>query len=346
MNYAIILAGGVGSRFWPLSRSTQPKQLLSVCSRRPMLEETVRRIRSFIRNDAIYIAANKAHDRKAGACLKQLHIPARNIFLEPEGKNTLAPVALLSRRIADCDPEAVVIVLPSDHMVKRPAVLIRLLKQAAAVAQKGYLVTLGIVPERPETGYGYLKVKQRCGNFYRVEKFIEKPDLKTAEKFIRDRRYYWNNGIFVFKAQVLLEEIRKLQPAFYALLMRMRTETRLRQLWKKLPSISLDYAIMEKTSRAALLPADYGWVDIGSWSALEEVLPKDRQGNIFRGNCVDIGSRNTLVWPDKRLVATVGLDGLIVIDTPDALLVCAKDKAQDVKKVVQRLKRKNLKERI
>jgi mannose-1-phosphate guanylyltransferase/mannose-6-phosphate isomerase len=346
MNYAIILAGGVGSRFWPLSRPAQPKQFLHVCSGRPMLEESVRRIRGFIRKDSIYIATNKAHRRKAAACVKQLHIPNRNIFLEPEGKNTLAPIAVLSRRIAEADPEAVIIVLPSDHLVRQPKALVKILKQAVVVAQQGYLVTLGIVPDRPETGYGYLKVKQRCGNFYRVEKFIEKPDSKRAKKFLQDRRYYWNNGIFIFKARSMMEEIRKLQPAVFTAVMRMKTQKDFARLWAQLPSISLDYAIMEKTRRAALLRADYGWVDIGSWPALQEAMPKDSRGNILRGNCLDIESRNTLVWSDKRLVATVGLNNLIVIDTPDALLVCAKDKAQDVKRVVQKLKEKNCKERM
>lgn len=347
MNYALILAGGIGSRFWPLSNSQDPKQFLNLYSSRPMLEETIHRLRRLIKKENIYIATNQKYYQKIKNCVRNLKLAQKNILFEPQARNTFAPIAVLSKRIKGQDPQAVILVLPCDHLVKDQKKFITLLKEAIEVASQDRIVTLGIPPRRPETGYGYIKInpKAQSRNLYLVDKFVEKPNLKTAERFLKDKRYYWNSGIFIFKAKVMLEEIQKLAPSAYKIVAGIkerpgllgRANAGLTKLWHKLPSISIDFAIMEKTNRLALLAADYGWMDLGSWQAIAEVFQKNRDGNTLKGKCISVGDKNTFIWSDNRLVATLGLKDIIVVNTKDALLVCAKDKTQDVKKIAQRL---------
>jgi mannose-1-phosphate guanylyltransferase len=342
MTHVIILAGGSGTRFWPLSRRNQPKQFLRVCSEKPMIEDTLLRLDTLVPKNNIHIAAGLVHTNKIRQCASNLGIPLRNCFFEPSGKNTFSPIVLLSQKIYTFDPEAVIVVLPSDHFIKDSSGFRKIIKQAVSVAKNGYIVTLGISPKGPETGYGYIKIK--FGNnkgFYFIDKFTEKPVLSVAKRFVKDRRYYWNAGMFIFKAKVMLDEAKKYMPKESALIQKMSSAPGLIKIWKELPSISIDYAIMEKSSKMALIPADFGWSDIGSWQALEEVLKKDAQGNIVRGNSTILDCNNSLVFADKRLVAAVGLKDVVIVDTPDALLVCAKDKSQDVKKLVELFSKKN-----
>lgn len=349
MNYAIILAGGVGSRFWPLSRAIEPKQFLNICSSRPMLEEAIRKISPVVNPENIYIATNFAHRQKVKSCMRGLKIPSENILFEPATKNTLAPIAVLTEKIYFGDQDAVILVLPCDHFIRDKQRFLHLLKKAMDIARAGRIVTFGFSPKRPETGYGYIKTRLKpasCKPAYEVERFIEKPVLAVAEKFIRDKHYYWNSGIFIFRADTMLGEIRSFTPRVYGMLAKALGKDGIKKIWQRMPSISVDYAIMEKTRKAVLLPADYGWMDLGSWQAIVEVMKKNKQNNIFRGNCIDIGSKNTLSWSTQRLVATVGLDGIIVVDTKDALLVCALDKAQEVKKVIGLLKQRHLRKQI
>lgn len=346
MNYVIILAGGVGSRFWPLSRTMEPKQFLNLCSGKSMIEDTINRIRRLIERDNIYIATNKIYHKNIKACLKYLDVPAANLFFEPESRNTLPPIGTLSKNIHNKDDEAVILVMPSDHFIKNEDKFLNTLDRAITVAKKGYIVTIGISPDCAETGYGYIKVKSKNKGFYSIERFIEKPELARAKKFVKDKRFYWNGGIFIFRADCLLGEIKRYAPTDFKLINRIKDKASLERLWPQLTSISIDYAVMEKTKKAVLIPADFGWMDLGSWRAIEYFAKKDKCGNIFRGDCIDIGSRNTLAWSDNRLLATLGLSNIIIVDTKDALLVCSKDKTQDVKKIVQILKQKNLKERI
>lgn len=342
MNYAIILAGGIGSRFWPLSRYLEPKQFLNIGSKKSMLEESIHKVIGLIKKENIYIAANKAHRQKIEECINKFNLSLNNIFFEPEGKNTLAPIGVLSQKIYRIDPEAVIVVLPCDHFVKNNQRFLKSLRQGLRIAKQGYIVTFGITPKRPETGYGYIKVKSKKTKFYyAVEKITEKPDLDKARQFIQDKKYYYNSGLFIFRADVMLKEIRRIAPRAYKTIIKIKNKQDLNRLWPRFSSVSLDYAIMEKTRNAAMLIADYGWLDLGSWQAIEETVKKDKDGNIFRGSCIDIGSKNSTVWSQKRTIATLGLDNVIVVDTEDALLVCAKDKAQDVKRIVRILKRKN-----
>lgn len=340
MDYAIILAGGTGSRFWPVSRTLEPKQFLEVCSKNSMLADTLKRIAGYVARGNIYIAANSLHRDKILECLKNFHLPQKNVFFEPEGKNTLAPIGFLSWKISKIHKDAVIIVLPCDHFIEDKKKFRKSLKKAVDIARRGYIVTLGIKPRRPETGYGYLQSAKKIKGqrFLGVKKFIEKPTLKVATKIFRNKDYYWNSGMFIFRADILLNELKRWAPQVYRIISA-NTE-KARSLWGRLPALSIDYGVMEKTDKIALLPADFGWVDLGSWRAVEELLGKDQNNNIFKGNCLDLESKNLLVWGHSRLVATVGLDNLVIVDAPNALLVCAKDKTQDVKKIVQLLERR------
>jgi len=351
MNYAVILAGGVGSRFWPLSRKSEPKQFLSICSDRPLIVETIRRIAPLVAKKNIYLAANGMHKKKIKKCLKGLGILPENIFWESQGKNTLAPIAILTNKIYSEDRDALIAVLPSDHFIKETPKFIRALSKSFAIAKYGYIVTMGIKPLRPETGYGYIKAHSRirvpgAGICYKVERFIEKPDTSKARAFSRESGYYWNSGMFIFKAEAMLQEIKKLAPQTGKLIVGIDSKKEMASTWPKLPSISIDYAIMEGTARAVVLPVDYKWTDLGSWQALEEIMPQDKRRNVLKGNCFDIGSSNIFVWSAKRLTATVGLKDIIIVDTDDALLVCHKDKAQDVKKLVQSFKKSKLRKHL
>ena len=348
MNYAIILAGGVGSRFWPLSRESQPKQFLNICSRNTLLKETLYRISSVVSRKNIYLAGNRIQESKINKCLRGAGIPRANIFFEPCGKNTLAPITVLSRKIYSGDKEAIIAVLPSDHFIGETARFSSAIAKAFRVARRGYIVTMGIRPDHPETGYGYIKAGPKikipkAGPCYRSERFIEKPGIAKAKALIKDRRYYWNSGMFIFKAEVMLQEIRRLAPRTYRLTAGINNKKDITKTWPRLASLYIDYAVMEKTAKAVVLPADYTWTDLGSWQAWEEIMPKDKRGNIFKGNnCFDLGSSNSLIWSGRRLVATVGLRDIIIVDTDDALLVCHRDRAQDVKRLVESFKKKRL----
>jgi mannose-1-phosphate guanylyltransferase/mannose-6-phosphate isomerase len=348
MNYAIILSGGVGTRFWPLSRQLSPKQFLSICFDKSLIEETINRISPLVENKNIFLAANEMHLKKVKSCITGKNVPWKNFFFEPQGKNTLAPIAVLSHLAYLTDKNAIISVFPSDHYIKDRNKFLKLFTHAIEAAKDGFIVTLGIVPVRPETGYGYIKAGQRqkikgFGPCYKLQRFIEKPDLKKAKEFVKAGNYYWNGGIFIFKAGVFLDEVKKHMPKTYALIKAMKNKKDCLRLWNKLPNISIDFAVMEKTDRAVVIPASCGWTDLGSWQSMEEIMHKNKDGNIFRGCCVDLGSKDTFVWSNSRLVTTVGLKDIIVVNTKDALLVCAKEKAQDVKSLVTLLKQKNLK---
>jgi len=306
------------------------------------MEEALARISPLIKKENIYIGSSSMHSEKIKACLKKPKIPLKNVLFEPEGKNTLGPIALLSKRILSADPEAVITVLPCDHFVKDKARFLKLIKKGIGIAQQGYIVTLGVPPSRPETGYGYIKIKSRHRDFCTVDKFIEKPDLRRAKVFLKDTRYYWNAGIFIFRADIMLGEVSRYARATYKIINQIKGSKSFNKLWRKLPFISIDYAVMEHSRKIALLSADYGWTDLGSWQSLGEIIKKDNHGNIFKGNCIDMGSRNTLAWSEHKLVATLGLENVFVINTEDALLVCRSDKAQEVKELVGLLRQKKL----
>lgn len=339
MTYAIILAGGSGARFWPLSRKATPKQFLSFSSNESLLEETVKRLNGFVIKDNIYIATSKIYKKNIFDIFHKFGIKSENIFFEPQGRNTFAPIGVLSKLIYDKDNDAAIVVLPSDHHIADGAEFARKLKIAFRATEKGYIVTIGLKPGHPETGYGYIKIRpplaRHSSSVYKVDRFIEKPKLEKAKQFLKDKRYYWNSGIFIFKASVMLKEIKELAHKDYDLILKIKNSEDKFRFWKKFTPLSIDYVIMEKSNKIALVPADFGWIDLGSWKAVEYFFQKDAQGNISRGNCIDIGSKNSIFWSDSRRLVTVGLDNAIIVDIKDALLVCAKDRAQDVGKIVK-----------
>ncbi len=358
--YAVIMAGGSGTRFWPLSRETMPKQLLKIGSEDTLICDAVSRVLPLVHEKNILIVTNQTLADTIGHQLltKFNRVWDGNMILEPEAKNTAPALGLAALYLERMDPDAIMIVLAADHSIRKPDDFLTVLQKAAEAACHSYLVTLGIKPDRPETGYGYIKAGATCSEtgvegVCKVEAFVEKPDVETARGYLKQGGYYWNSGMFVWKVSTLLNEIAKCHPALHRGLSEIRKsvgtekETEVvKDVFKKLEPISIDYAVMEKTDRAAVIPADIGWSDVGSWTALVEVLDRDAAGNVIAGNVIDIGSRDSIIYAQKRLVATIGLKDTVVVDTPDATLVCNKERAQDVKKIVEELKKRKSEEHL
>jgi mannose-1-phosphate guanylyltransferase len=366
--YAVILAGGAGTRFWPVSRRSNPKQFLNITGKGTLLQETLERIKPMASAAHVLIVTNAAYRHEIGRQVSRYGVPRENILLEPSAKNTAPAVCWAAAKIHRDDPDAVMVVLPSDHLILHEKRFLRVLSEAVRLARRDYLVTLGIVPTRPETGYGYLRTaKARAGGrtVVCVERFTEKPSPAKAAQFIRRRNYYWNSGMFVWKSSIILQAFKKHLPQVYNIfvgagLRPARTgyeivrkskvhvgagfkpartgHAAVKKVWDNLPSISIDYGILEKAGNVAAVPAPaIGWSDLGSWESLTDVLTADQRGNIFKGDVLPVDCRGTLVWGDKRIIAPVGLENMIIIDTPDALLVCRKDRSQAVKDVVTAL---------
>ncbi|MHB8845801.1 MAG: mannose-1-phosphate guanylyltransferase/mannose-6-phosphate isomerase [Nitrospirota bacterium] len=358
--YAVIMAGGSGTRFWPLSREKMPKQLLKIGSEDTLIQLTVDRVLPLVKREHVFIVTNHGLAVDIGTQLKSRFGGSwdRNLILEPEAKNTAPALALSALHLNRIDPDGIMVVLSADHSIRNVEAFRACIATAAKAAAQDYLVTLGIKPSRPETGFGYIKSGKPCQGadvegVFRVERFVEKPDLRTAQGYLQSGQYYWNSGMFVWKVRTFLREIERYMPSLYQGIEEVRksigsgTETEaVRGMFSRVQPVSIDYGVMEKTDRAAVVPADIGWSDVGSWTALEEVTDKDSSGNIIAGNVVDIDSHDSVIYADQRLVATIGLRDTIVVDTPDATLVCSRDRAQDVKKVVDELKRRKAEEHI
>lgn len=337
---AVILAGGSGTRFWPMSREESPKQLLRLLSGNTMLEETITRAERVLQGGRVMIVTTRA---QAGA-VKMLDSKSASVIAEPSARNTAPAIALAAAEVVKADPEGIMLVMPADHFIRDEAKFREAVETAVWFAADGQLVTFGIKPAHPETGYGYIQGGENLGGgVLKVVRFAEKPDHATAQRYVADGNYFWNSGIFCWKAAAILAELEKFEPAIHIAVVDGPVTD---EGYALLPSISIDYAVMEKTDRAVVLPVDFGWSDVGSWSALDEVLEKDPRGNIFQGNVVDVDSSGTSVIASERLVATIGLKDIVVVETPDAVLVCPKDRAQDVKKVVDILRGRNASEHV
>ncbi|MCX5694167.1 MAG: mannose-1-phosphate guanylyltransferase/mannose-6-phosphate isomerase [Candidatus Omnitrophica bacterium] len=347
MNYAVILAGGVGSRFWPFSRELEPKQFMKIIGQHSLLQATIQRLSGLVSPSRIYVITNKIYFYEVKAQVAKFRIPDKNIILEPQGKNTAPAVGLCAKLIGQIDPDAVLLVLPSDHYIKNVGNFKATLKKAVACAKNNFLVTLGIKPTTPSIGYGYIKVGKKSSGHLQVQKFLEKPDLNKAREYFKDKSFYWNSGMFIWKASVLLEEIRAYLPGLYSSLKLINSVDDIPKVWPQIEAISVDYGIMEHSKRIALIPSNFYWTDLGSWEALSEVFPKDRKGNIVSGNALNLDSQGVCVFSmGNRLVSTIGIKDAIIADTPDALLVCNRDKTQDVKKLVELMKSLNRKEHL
>ena len=339
MTYAVILAGGVGSRFWPFSRELEPKQFMKIIGQASLLEATIQRLSGVVQARRVYIITNKIYFYEVKAQVAKFGIPDTNIILEPQGKNTAPAIGLCAKLIRQFDKEAVLLVLPSDHYIKNLGNFKRTLKKAIGAAKNNLLVTIGIKPTAASTGYGYIKVGGRKNGYMIVEKFLEKPDLNKAKKYFKDKKFFWNSGMFIWKAEVFLEEVRKYLPKLHAHLQRINSVDDLPRIWPQIEAISVDYGIMEHSGRIGLIPADFYWTDLGSWDALAEIFPKDKKGNIVSSDTLNLGSKGTCVFSrGNRLISTVGLKDIVIADTPDALLVCDRNKTQDVKQLVEKLK--------
>jgi mannose-1-phosphate guanylyltransferase len=342
--YALILAGGSGTRLWPRSRAGTPKQFLDLVGTTTMLREAHDRLAPLIPSERVLISTGLDHVRIVSEQLA--HVPRENILGEPEGRGTAAAIGLAAEHIYRRDPSGIMAVLTADHLITRRDVFRAALAAAVQVAADGWLVTLGIQPAYPETGYGYVErgaALPGAPGFetYRVARFIEKPSRERAEEFVRAGIYSWNSGMFVWRVKTIRQEFARLMPDLSARLNEIgqafgtpeEAETFLRT-WPSLPKQTIDYGVMEKSLRVAMIPVDIGWSDVGSWSAVYDVSAKDDQGNVVVGNHISVDTTGSLVYSSGRLVATVGLADMVVVDTGDITLVCARDRAQDVKKIV------------
>ncbi|GAB3509031.1 mannose-1-phosphate guanylyltransferase/mannose-6-phosphate isomerase [Pseudoxanthomonas daejeonensis] len=340
----VILSGGSGTRLWPLSREAYPKQFLPLAGELTMVQATWRRVAA-IAGRAPLVVANEEHRFVAAEQLQQVGATPEAILLEPVGRNTAPAIAVAALEAAREGGDAILLVLPSDHVVRDEAAFQRAVLAAMPAATAGKLVTFGIVPTGPETGYGYIKTA--AGPQVRpVERFVEKPDLATAQGYVASGEYFWNSGMFLFKASRYLAELQKFNPGILAAA-RLAWEQATRDLdfvrldkeaFAAVPSDSIDYAVMEKTADAVLVPLDAGWSDVGSWTALRDVSPQDANGNAHHGDVIAIDCHDTYAYGD-RLIALVGLDDVIVVETPDAVLVGKGERMQEVKEVVARIKR-------
>lgn len=340
----VILSGGSGTRLWPLSREAYPKQFLPLVGDVTMLQATWNRVAA-IAGAAPIVVANQEHRFMAAEQLRECDVTPQALILEPIGRNTAPAIAIAALQALAAGEDALLLVLPSDHVVRDDAAFHAAVKQAAVAADAGKLVTFGIVPTAPETGYGYIKAQAGNG-VHPVDRFVEKPDLATAQQYVSSGEYYWNSGMFLFKASRYLQELDSLQPAILAacrtaLDKASRDSDFIRldaDAFAASPSDSIDYAVMEKTGDAAVVPLDAGWNDVGSWSALWEVSDKDADGNACHGDVIALDCRNSYAY-GNRLIAMVGLEDVVVVETDDAVFVGHKDRVQDVKEIVAQIKR-------
>jgi len=340
-NYAILLAGGQGSRFWPLSRTLEPKQFLSLHKDKSLFEQTIIRIQPLINSKNIFIATSELYRHQILELASRFNIPGENIIFEPSGKNTAPCIGIAVQFIHKKDKNACVCVLPCDHLIKNNGKFLRILTRAFQLC-KGHLVIFGIPPDRPATGYGYIQVTKTPSHkvtSFRVKRFTEKPDLKTAERFLNSGDYYWNGGIFVGSTRLFLEKFRMYLPGLYKQIMKVKKTSDINLIWRNIRPVSFDCGILEKSNLLLMLSASgLGWSDLGSWQAWDEILKKDKQGNLLKADVINLNSKNISVLGTKHLIATIGLENLIIVDTPDALLITRKDEAENVKKVVDILK--------
>jgi len=339
----IIMAGGSGTRLWPLSRSLYPKQFLPLVSDRTMLQETVLRLKGLETAPPVTIC-NEEHRFIVAEQLRAID-QLGSVILEPEGRNT-APAVALAAHLMSNENDPLLLILAADHVIQNEIAFVDAIKKAIPLAKKGKLVTFGIVPQSAHTGYGYIERGQPNDSGFEVNKFVEKPSKETAQAYIDSGKYYWNSGMFLFRASRYLKELKTYRPDISAScisslegktkdldFVRVNTDEFL-----KCPEDSIDYAVMEKTQDAVVVPLDAGWSDVGSWSSLWDILKKDERGNVIRGDAIIEDTNNCIIHGGERLITTLGLEDLVIVDTKDAVLVASKDSVQNVKEIVASLK--------
>jgi len=347
---ALIMAGGRGERFWPKSRKNLPKQFLSLTDDgKTMIQLTVERILPIVDYENIYIATNKDY---LPLIQEQLpNIPVENVLCEPVGRNTAPCIAMAAAIINKKYDDALMMVLPSDHLIKFNAIYQKILSEACEVAEKeDNLVTVGITPDYPETGYGYIKFITDItdGSAYKVDRFVEKPSLEVAKEYLASEQYLWNSGQFIWKVSTILSKFEKFMPEVFSGANTIKEaygteefDTVLEKVFPEFPSISIDYGVMEKAESIYVIPGNFGWDDVGSWLAVERIKEPNEDGNIVAGNVVTVNSKNCIIQCDKKLIATVGLENIVIVDTDDATLICEKGATADIKKILEKLRSNN-----
>lgn len=336
---AVILAGGKGERFWPLSRERRPKQFLDLTGEGSLLQETYRRIAVRVPSQQILVVTGEPYGDEVRAELPAL--PEQNVILEPVGRNTAASIGLAVLALRDYPPETHLLVLPSDHSIKPNDAFLAAVSAGERAANEGYAVTIGIRPDRPETGFGYLQVGSSLGDgYHRVLRFVEKPEREVAAAFLQEGGYLWNSGVFLFHLGSLRDLLARHLPDLTAALERIAaggTEA-LRREFPNLSSVSIDYGIMEKAEKVAVVPANFAWDDLGSWAALARIRETDHNGNVIEGAFAGVDNEGIIVRGSDRLIAGIGLRDLVIVDTNDVLLVCPKDRVQEVRRLVAALR--------
>jgi len=344
--FAVIMAGGVGSRFWPRSKEKKPKQLIRIVGNNTMIQDTVKRLEGLVENNNIIVITNKVQKMRVKEQLPQL--PEENIIDEPFGKNTAACIGLASILIKAKNKDAIMITLPADHLINDDELFRQCLSKAADFAYKSKgLVTIGITPTRPETGYGYIQFDDAMieNDIYKVLAFAEKPNLSIAREFLESGDFLWNSGIFIWRVDTIYEEMKKFLPDLTEGLGKIEKaigtsefEKQLVQVYGQLKSISIDYGVMEKSKIVYLTKADFYWNDVGNWEAVYEVSEKNEEGNVLVGDVYSEKSFSSFIFSPRKFTAAIGIENLIIINTPEALLVCHRNNAQDVRDVVDYLK--------
>ena len=349
----VIMAGGKGERFWPKSRTNLPKQFLSLTNDgKSMIQHTVERLEGLVELENVYVVTNKLYEDLIVEHIPNL--PLENIIIEPEAKNTAPCIGLAAVHIAKKNPESKMIVLPSDHLIKFNEIFLDTLRSALEVVEDdGNIVTIGITPNYPETGYGYINFKKGVSpheitNAYEVLRFVEKPDLERAKQYLTSGEYLWNSGMFIWKVSTILKCFEDFLPEIYTGLKEIEVAVNtekyletLKKVFSEIPSESIDYGIMEKAKNIYVIPGNFGWDDVGSWLSLERINNTNQDGNIISGNVVTVKTKNSIIQGSKKLIATIGLEDIIIVDTDDALLICNKDNTQEVKEVIANLKESN-----
>lgn len=352
------MAGGVGTRFWPRSREKSPKQLLEILGKGTMIQNTVRRLESVVHARDVFVVTNRI---QKVLVMKQLEtLPEENILVEPVGRNTAPCIGLAALHAKQVDPSAVMIVLPADHIIQNEAEFARLLKLASDIAyESGSLLTIGIKPTHPETGYGYIQMFTEDGvhnpysakGVYKVKTFAEKPNLQTAERFLSSGDFLWNSGMFIWRVDAILKEIERCLPDLHTELSRIEPtigassyHSTLEKSYGMIRGISIDYGVMEKAEKVYVIPGDFGWSDIGSWDEVYRLSGKDERGNSITGKVIQQDTNNSYIYSPDKVVATIGVDDLIIVNTPDALLICKRGMSQNVKEISDYLKRKQMNE--
>lgn len=339
--YAVILAGGLGTRFWPLSRQDQPKQFLKIVHEHSLFQMTLMRLAPRVRPENVVVVTNKKYGRVVKAQARDVGLKLQHVLLETSGKNTAPAICWAASMIHQLNAQAIMAVFPADHLILHEKKFIQVLDRAVALAKHQHLVTVGLRPTRPETGYGYLKTVQRKdgrGQTLFVDQFTEKPALVKAKRFIKNKAYLWNSGMFVWQTDAILKSFSTHLPFMLKLFNKYPGKPLVTHDWNRLKGISIDYGILEKSDHVvAVLAEDIGWSDLGSWESLYDALEKNAQANVIRGEVAATDTTQSLIYGGQRLIGVIGLKDVVVVDTPDALLVCRKQDSQGIKNLVEYL---------